>query len=51
MLLQALVAAPASRCRLQTDAEQLATLLRLTERYCVVHQTLSIPPDIEVSLT
>ena len=31
---------------LDTDAseEQLATLLRLTERYCVVYQTLSHPP-------
>jgi uncharacterized OsmC-like protein len=33
-----------------TDAteEQLATLLRLTERYCVVYQTLSHPPNISV---
>jgi uncharacterized OsmC-like protein len=31
---------------LDTDAseEQLATLLRLTERYCVVYQTLAHPP-------
>jgi len=31
---------------LDTDApdEQLATLLRLTERYCVVYQTLARPP-------
>jgi uncharacterized OsmC-like protein len=31
---------------LDTDAaeDQLATLLRLTERYCVVYQTLSHPP-------
>jgi uncharacterized OsmC-like protein len=31
---------------LDTDAgeEQLATLLRLTERYCVVYQTLSHAP-------
>src|SRR5271170_3811140 len=37
---------------LDTDAsgEQLATLLRLTERYCVVYQTLRQPPLIEVSL-
>ena len=33
-----------------TDAteEQLATLLRLTERYCVVYQTLSHPANISV---
>jgi uncharacterized OsmC-like protein len=29
--------------------EQLATLIRLTERYCVVYQTLRQPPDIRVS--
>ena len=36
---------------LDTDAseEQLATLLRLTERYCVVYQTLMHPPRIAVS--
>ena len=36
---------------LDTDAteEQLATLLRLTERYCVVYQTLKDPPRISVS--
>src|SRR3984893_8067237 len=36
---------------LDTDAgeEQLATLLRLTERYCVVYQTLKHPAKIEVS--
>jgi uncharacterized OsmC-like protein len=35
---------------LDTDAneEQLATLLRLTERYCVVYQTLSQPAKISV---
>jgi uncharacterized OsmC-like protein len=35
---------------LDTDAseEQIATLLRLTERYCVVYQTLSHPPTISV---
>ena len=35
---------------LNTDAteEQIATLLRLTERYCVVYQTLSHPADISV---
>ena len=37
---------------LDTDAseEQLATLLKLTERYCVVYQTLRQPPVFEVSL-
>src|SRR5436305_8245896 len=36
---------------LDTDAneEQLTTLLRLTERYCVVYQTLSQPAKIDVS--
>jgi len=35
---------------LDADAseEQLATLIRLTERYCVVYQTLSHPADISV---
>jgi uncharacterized OsmC-like protein len=35
---------------LDTDAseEQLATLIRLTERYCVVYQTLSQPAEISV---
>jgi uncharacterized OsmC-like protein len=35
---------------LDTDAteEQLATLLRLTERYCVVYQTLSHPAKVSV---
>ena len=35
---------------LDTDAseEQLATLIRLTERYCVVYQTLSHSADISV---
>lgn len=31
------------------SAEQLATLLRLTERYCVVYQTLRTPPEITVT--
>jgi uncharacterized OsmC-like protein len=37
---------------LDTDAtrEQIATLLRLTERYCVVYQTLRQPPEIQVRL-
>ena len=36
---------------LTTDAsdEQLATLIRLTERYCVVYQTLRSSPEITVS--
>lgn len=36
---------------LDTDAspEQIATLLKLTERYCVVYQTLTKPPPIAVS--
>jgi uncharacterized OsmC-like protein len=39
------------RFDLDTDAteEQLATLLRLTERYCVVYQTLARPPKIDIS--
>ena len=37
---------------LETDAddEQLATLLKLTERYCVVYQTLARGPDLNVTL-
>jgi len=36
---------------LDTDAseEQRANLIRLTERYCVVYQTLDQPPNIAVS--
>ena len=36
---------------LDTDAdeEQLATLIKLTERYCVIYQTLNNPPPVEVS--
>lgn len=36
---------------LATDAteEQLATLIRLTERYCVVYQTLRQAPEISIS--
>ena len=35
---------------LDTDApqEQLETLTRLTERYCVVYQTLAHPPQLTV---
>jgi uncharacterized OsmC-like protein len=38
------------RFQVETDAsaEQLATLLRLTERYCVVYQTLRSTPEITV---
>ena len=40
------------RFDLDTDAteEQLSTLLRLTERYCVVFQTIHQPPEMSVSL-
>jgi uncharacterized OsmC-like protein len=40
------------RFELDTDAteEQRATLLRLTERYCVVYQTLRVPPPIAVGM-
>jgi uncharacterized OsmC-like protein len=39
------------RFDLDTDApeDQLSNLLRLTERYCVVYQTLRQPPEITVS--
>jgi uncharacterized OsmC-like protein len=38
---------------LDTDAddEQLATLLKLTERYCVVLQTLAVSPALETELS
>lgn len=38
---------------LDTDAdpEQLATLLRLTERYCVVLQTLAASPELSAAVT
>ena len=41
------------RFDLCTDAteEQLATLTRLTERYCVVYQTLANPPSLQVTRT
>jgi len=40
------------RVQLDTDAtpEQLATLLRLTERYCVVLQTLRVSPDVTATI-
>jgi uncharacterized OsmC-like protein len=36
---------------LRTDAsdEELSTLIKLTERYCVVFQTLNSPPKISIS--
>jgi uncharacterized OsmC-like protein len=39
------------RFDLDTDAtkEQIDTLLRLTERYCVIYQTLTHPPKIDMS--
>ena len=39
------------RFDLDTDAteEQIATLLKLTERYCVVYQTLEQSPKIDIS--
>ena len=38
---------------LETDAseDELSTLIRLTERYCVVYQTLRQPPETTVSHT
>jgi uncharacterized OsmC-like protein len=37
---------------LETDAseDELATLLKLTERYCVVFQTISTPPELSVAV-
>ncbi|MBA3742155.1 OsmC family protein [Sporichthya sp.] len=35
----------------EADAEQLATLLKLTERYCVVYQTLAGNPLLKVDLS
>ena len=37
--------------QLETDAseEQLANLMRLTERYCVVYQTLRRPPQMSIT--
>ena len=44
----------AIRLRFEIDSpasdEQLATLLRLTERYCVIFQTLRTPPRLEATL-
>jgi uncharacterized OsmC-like protein len=33
------------------DREQLDALLKLTERYCVVFQTLSTPPELSAIFT
>ena len=33
------------------DAEQLATLTKLTERYCVVYQTLANGPELSTTVT
>jgi uncharacterized OsmC-like protein len=33
----------------EADDEQLDTLLRLTERYCVVYQTLASSPSLSAS--
>jgi uncharacterized OsmC-like protein len=40
------------RFKLESDAgdEELETLQRLTERYCVVYQTLAASPSVSVSL-
>ena len=40
------------RISVDTDApdDQVATLLKLTERYCVVFQTLSSPPSVSVDV-
>jgi len=50
---EAPVAFKAIRLRFDLDSdateEQLATLLQLTERYCVVYQTLTKPPQIDVA--
>jgi uncharacterized OsmC-like protein len=41
------------RFELDTDAseDQLTTLLKLTERFCVVYQTLNNPPSLTVTLS
>ncbi|MEI7608852.1 MAG: OsmC family protein, partial [Rhodospirillaceae bacterium] len=40
------------RFELNTDAapEQIATLVKLTERYCVVFQTLAKPPALSLTV-
>lgn len=51
--LRSLQAPLKERYRLDTDAseEQRSTLIRLTERYCVVYQTLRRPADMQVLVT
>jgi len=41
------------RFELETDAseEELATLIRLTERFCVVYQTIVSGPEVEIAWT
>jgi uncharacterized OsmC-like protein len=34
----------------EASEEELATLLKLTERYCVVLQTLASPPELSASV-
>jgi uncharacterized OsmC-like protein len=34
----------------EASEEELDTLLKLTERYCVVFQTLSTPPELSASV-
>jgi uncharacterized OsmC-like protein len=34
----------------EADEEELATLLKLTERYCVVFQTLAKPPELSATI-
>ena len=34
----------------EATAEQLQTLIRLTERYCVVYQTLAHPPELTMTV-
>lgn len=40
------------RFEVDTDAsdEQLATLMKLTERYCVIYQTLRTPPQLSATV-
>ena len=39
-----------ARLESDADAEQLATLTKLTERYCVVYQTLSNAPPMALEV-
>jgi uncharacterized OsmC-like protein len=36
--------------RTDADEEELATLLKLTERYCVVLQTIAVPPELTATI-